>query len=183
MMTGTLELHWLCELTVPMTGMVEKMRLNAIRLFVLVLSSILLSTNTFAGWSIYKQIQVRASDKNHFRMDAVNGKKIRAWFILGTKTSGAFQKSFPLYQVDQNPVRDLNAIKGVEANKNADHWLRWPISDNFDPPGELLREIFEGKEITVQYYLPDGMIKESTIELKGIKQAIKELEVACSRRE
>jgi hypothetical protein len=140
-----------------------------------------MSTNAFAGWNIYKQIELRASDKNMFRLDRVSDNKIRAWFILARKAPGVFQNRFALYQVDNNPVRDLNEVKGTAANKNADQWLIWPISNSLDSPSKLLLEIINGKEITFQYYLPDGMIKESKFKLEGIKQAIEELGSARSR--
>ena len=157
------------------------MSVKTCKLFVLTVALILLGTNTFASWQVYKHIQVKASDGNWFRLGRVSGSKVRAWFILGKRVPGVFRRQFVLYQVDQNPVRDLNEVKGTTANKEADSWLIWPISNSLGSPSESLREIIDGKEITFQYYLPDGMIKETTFDLEGLKQAIKELGDACSR--
>ena len=157
------------------------MRATNYKLWVLCVVALLIGTNAWANWQAYKHIQLRASDGNHFRLSCRGSSEVRAWFILARKIPGAFQKRFALYQVDNNPVRDLNEVKGTAADKNGDHSLRWPISNSLDPPSESLREIVEGKEITFQYYLPDGMIKETTFQLEGIQQAIKELVNADNR--
>jgi hypothetical protein len=141
----------------------------------LVVISLILSTSISASaeWNIYKKAEQRNKEGNLIRFDIGPQKTIRVWLILKRKTVGAFKSKLPLYQVDNNDIHDLQLTQ--QKTIKEDKWIGWIISDktgNFSPD---LLELMNGKEVTFQYYLPDGMIKETTFSLEGIREAIEEI--------
>jgi len=131
-------------------------------------------TPAIADWTIYKQTEVRSIEKHRLRFDHDLGGPVRAWLILKSKKSGVFESKLPLYQVDDNEVHDLQLIeKGRRVNK--DRWVLWEIYGGKGPLSDALLEFMNGKEVTFQYYLPDGTIKETTFNLEGAKEAINEI--------
>lgn len=126
-----------------------------------------------ADWTIYKKIEKRNIEGNVLRIDTDFKSKIRAWFILKEKILDVFTTKLPIYQIDDNDVRDLQRIKGKTVRKN--QWIRWVISAWKPVPDPDLLEIINGDEITFQYYLPDGRIEETTFQLDGIRESIKEV--------
>jgi phosphoribosylformylglycinamidine (FGAM) synthase-like amidotransferase family enzyme len=137
----------------------------------IVITSILLfCVSADATWSIYKRIQKSSEDGHILRLDLGSKKPIRAWFILRKETENAFKSKLPLYQVDNNDVHDLQQKKNRKVKE--DRWIRWVISDGNGKTSPDLMELMNGKELTFQYYLPDGTIKETTFSLEGAKEAI-----------
>ena len=128
-----------------------------------------------AGWSIYKRAAIRSQDKNILRIDRQSGSPVRAWFFLRHKAAGAFESKFPLYRVDNHEVRDLESAKDVRTDKKKNYWVRWHIYDGKGDINDDLRELMNGKEMIIQYYLPGGVIKESIFPLKGAREAIEEV--------
>ncbi|UCF91869.1 MAG: hypothetical protein JSW39_26960 [Desulfobacterales bacterium] len=134
------------------------------------------AADAVADWTFYRSTAVRSPEKHTFRIDRASNKPANAWFILWPRMKGAFASKLPLYQVDENPVHDLNLVKrGLEVNPEKDHWIKWQIFDGKGPLNDELREFMNGKEVTFQYYLPDGTIKETTFDLKGAREAIEEI--------
>lgn len=138
---------------------------------ILLIQSFFISAN--AEWTIYKRIQQRSKEGHILRLDTVSESTIQAWFILKKKTAGVFKSKLPLYQVDQNTVHDLQLVKNKKVEK--DRWVQWIISDRKGIHGPDLLEFMNGTEVTFQYYLPDGTIKETAFDLDGAREAIEEI--------
>jgi hypothetical protein len=62
-----------------------------------------------------------------------------------------------------------------EVKTDTNNWLRWQIQDGKKLLNGEFLEIIEGKQLIIQYYLPDGSIKETNFYLEGIKAAISEI--------
>ena len=138
---------------------------------ILVILSSFISAN--AEWAIYKRIEQRSKEGHVLRIDTDTNNIIRAWFILKQKTADVFKSKLPLYQVDNHDVHDLQLIKKKRVKK--DQLIRWMISNRKRMPDPDLVEFMNGKEVTFQYYLPDGTIKETSFDLKGAHEAIEEI--------
>jgi hypothetical protein len=138
---------------------------------ILLLLSSLISAN--AEWTIYKRIGQRSKDGHFLRIDTGSNSTIRASFILKKPTASVFKSKLPLYQVDNNDVHDLQLTKIISLKD--DQWISWVISDGKGKPSPDLIELMNGKDVTFQFYLPDGTIKETTFNLEGAREAIEEI--------
>ena len=138
---------------------------------ILLILTMFVSAN--ADWSIYKKIEHRSKEGHIFRIDINYRRTIQAWLILKKTTAGVFETKMPLYRVDTNDVHDLRLIKNISTDK--DRWIAWVISVGKGKPSPDLIELMNGREVTFQYYLPDGTIKETTFDLKGAREAIEEI--------
>ena len=125
-----------------------------------------------ADWSIYRQVQLRNVDKNYLRFSGPPEGPVYAWLLFGRKIPGVFKSKYPLYQVDGNEVSNLKAAQKVQTDKNKENWVRWQIYDGKGGISDELKEFMHGKEAVFQYYYPSGMIKETTFDLTGAKEAI-----------
>lgn len=149
------------------------------KIFIIIVCSLFLllffSPTIHADWAIYKQVQVRNSQKHYLRFDSSNGKTIKVWFILKGKDNGVFSKKLPVYRVDNNDIHEISqgkAYNGLKIRKGK--WIRWTISGG-EKSSEELKEFINGKEVVFQYYRDDGKIMEAIFSLEGIKEAISEL--------
>ena len=146
-----------------------------VKIFLILLVVLYLPSPAMGKWAIYKRTQITNEDKNTLRFDHSTGGPVRVWLILRPKETGAFDSKLPLYQVDNNKINEVASSDGIRTNKEKDYWILWHI---FNGKGALNRDLFEfinGKEVTFQYYLPDGTIKETTFNLDGAKEAINEI--------
>lgn len=150
--------------------------LKIFRFVLMIVSLICICSQAFAGWTFYKSANARSKDNHIFRIDKTHSSKVRAWFILNRKTPSAFTSKLPLFQVDGNKIHDLQLIKkGRSVNKDKDKWVLWEIYSGKGSLSDELLEFMNGKEVTFQYYLPDGTIKEATFNLEGAREAISEI--------
>ena len=125
------------------------------------------------NWTTYKKAEIRSKEKNIFRIDCVSNSSVRAWLILRNAPEGVFKSKLPIYQIDKNEIHNLEQKKKKKVNE--DRWIRWIISERKGMPESDLLEFMNGNEVTFQYYLPDGSIKESTFSLEGAREAIQEI--------
>ena len=139
---------------------------------IFVILSLCFAAAAVADWSIHRQVQLRNIDKNYLRFSGPPGGPVYAWLILGRKVPGVFKSKYPLCQVNGNEVSNLKAAQKVQTDKNKEHWVRWQIYDGKGGISDELKEFMHGKEAVFQYYYPSGMIKETTFDLTGAKEAI-----------
>jgi hypothetical protein len=128
-----------------------------------------------AEWLIYKRAQYRNSDNIHLHFDSLENQWIRIRLIFPEGVEGATPERPPLYQIDANEVHDLKENIEIRFDKNKHRWLDWIIHKGEKPYSEELQEFLLGKKVIFQYYLPDGMIKETTFKLDGLKGTIEEI--------
>jgi len=146
------------------------------KLFVIVFALLCLAQSASAEWKVRKTAEVRNEDNYLFRVTMDDNGVIRAWMHLPKDMPGAFASKLPVYQVDDNKVREIPPVKeGTFMDREKKSWIAWKISARNQNPGQELKEIMTGREITFQYYMPDGAIYEATFSLKGAKEAIGEL--------
>lgn len=147
---------------------------NKIILYLLVLLG--LCSHSLADWTFYKNTQVSNKDRHILRFDRLPSGKIRTWIDLKDKIPELSTKKPPLYQVDENEVHDLESIKDLRIYKRDGNYnILWEIYSGQGPLSKALLEFMNGREVTFQYYLPDGTIKETTFDLKGARKAIEEI--------
>lgn len=133
-----------------------------------------LSAPAYAGWSVYRRVQLRNTKKHRLRFDRGGEGPIRVWLFLKSHKQGNLKTKPPLYKVDGGPVRNLNAMEGLKAHKTG-RWIRWEIDDGKGKPDPALEEFLNGKQVVFQFYRPDGRICETVFELEGLKEAIQKL--------
>jgi hypothetical protein len=143
---------------------------------ILLFSAIWFPQSASADWMVIKHAEVRNAEKYLFRVTIGGGGVIWGWLHLPKDIPGAFSFKLPIYQVDDNKVREIPSNKqGTLMDKQKKRWIRWKFSGTIQKPGEELMEIMTGKELTIQYYMPDGAIYETTFLLTGAKEAIEEV--------
>jgi len=129
-----------------------------------------------ADWKVRKQAEVRNADGYLFRVTMDANGLVRAWLHLPKDIPDVFGSKLPVYQVDDNKVREIPpAIEGTIMDPEKKRWIAWKISATNQDPDQELMEIMAGREITFQYYMPDGAIYETTFSLEGAKKAIEEV--------
>ncbi len=148
---------------------------NYILIVCLSLFMLFFTSTSYANWAIYKQAQIRNSQKYNLRFSSSNEKVIQVWFILKGNNKGVFSSKLPVYRIDNNDIHKIlkgKAYKGIKIKKG--RWIRWVISDG-EEPSKALKEFINGKEVVFQYHREDGKIMETIFSLEGIKDAVEEL--------
>lgn len=138
-------------------------------------SILLMAPARAADWQIYKRVQVRNDDSIILRFDNPDGRGIRIWLVFPRGVAGARSEQPPLYRIDANPVHDLQKQNEVRFQESNHRWLYWYIHRGEKPFSEDLQEFLRGQKVIFQYYLPDGMIKETAFRLQGLQEAIAEI--------
>ncbi len=143
--------------------------------FLLVASATLAVPETRAGWFIYKSAQVRDQYRNSLKIDVTSNGRIRIRFFLSKPKPNVFSNKLPLYKVDNGKTHDLRDARGLKTDAKKSRWVIWTISKKKNPVSDGLKEIMNGNFMTLQYYLSDGTIKETTFDIKDADKAIYEI--------
>ena len=100
-----------------------------ILLFLAIVVRFMCFPDTTAGdWTINRRADLRNQDGNNLRFDTYHGGSIQAWLILRKITRGVFESKLPIYQVDNNRVRDLQEFSKIATDMEKQRWVRWEIS-------------------------------------------------------
>lgn len=148
-----------------------------IKTFVCFWSILLFSLPASANWKVSKKAVVNNQEKNVMIIERMPNGRVLAKFVLQNEIKDLFKFKLPIYKVDNNKIRDFKTAKNliISEKTNQISWILWEIFDGKGPPNKELLEIMMGKNLILQYYIPDGAIKETSFELKGAFEAISEI--------
>jgi len=142
----------------------------------IIFAIICLAQTASAEWKVRKTAEVRNEDRYMFRVTLGDDGIVRGWLHMPKDMPNVFGSKLPVYQIDDNIVREIPSVKdGTFMDPEKKRWIAWRISGTNHNHSEELMEIMTGREITFQYYMPDGAIYETTFSLKGAKEAIEEV--------
>ena len=152
------------------------MRKKLITIYLISIVLLLTGKPLNGAWWIYKSTGIVNKEGHGFQIEKITDGTIRAVFTIVRELPEVLDKKLPLYQVDDNKVHDLSlkADLRVLDPKKGDR-IRWRISAPGKPLSPDLLEIMNGREITFQFYPPDGSIEETTFSLEGAREKIEEI--------
>jgi hypothetical protein len=113
--------------------------------------------------------------KNRLTIDTDQSGRIRIHFSLSKPKKNVFSKKLPLYKIDDGIVHDLKDARQLITDTKKSRWIRWTVSKKKSPISKELEEIMNGNQFTIQYYLQDGTIKETTFNINNADKVIQEL--------